>query len=70
LVTDDELKNLCRIYKKKYFAFSSIFKRGITLFKRTKRPLINLVYWIQNILFHFEVDKRFGIPVGENLDEK
>ncbi len=70
LIDDVELKNLCRLYKKKYFAFGSIFKRGITLFKRTKKPTINFVYWIQNILFHFEVDKRFGIPVGENLDEK
>ncbi len=69
LVSDFELKNLCRKYKKKYYTFFSILKRGITLLRRTRKPLINMVYWYQNILFHFEVDKRFGIPIGENMDE-
>ncbi|MBQ9624548.1 MAG: radical SAM protein, partial [Clostridia bacterium] len=65
----EELKYYCKLYKKKFFTFGSIFKRGITLFKRTKNVIINLAFWIMNILFHFEVDKRSGIPVGENLEE-
>ena len=69
LVSNEELGNLCMEYKRKYYSFYSIFKRGFSLFRRTKNPLMNLFYWGQNILFHFEVDKRFGIPVGENLDE-
>lgn len=69
LVSDSELRELCRKYKKKYYTFSSIFYRGLTLFKRTRRPSIILIYWAMNLLFHFEVDKRFGIPVGANLDE-
>lgn len=69
LLTREELMMLCREYKKKYYRFSSIFRRGVTLMKRTKRPSIILIYWMMNILFHFEVDKRFGIPVGENMDE-
>jgi hypothetical protein len=32
--------------------------------------MINLAYWFINILFHFEVDQRAGIPIGENLEEK
>lgn len=68
-VTAEELRTLCRKYKKKFFKFGSVFKRGITCFKRTKKPLINFAYWYINILFHFEVDKRIGIPVGENLEE-
>lgn len=70
LISDQELKRLCKLYKTKFFTFGSIFKRGITLFKRTKNPLINLIFWQMNILFHFEVDKRAGIPIGENLDER
>lgn len=69
-VTADELRALCMKYKTKFFRFGSIFKRGITCFKRTKKPLINFAYWFINILFHFEVDKRSGIPVGENLEEE
>ena len=68
-VTADELRGLCMKYKTKFFRFGSIFKRGFTCFKRTKKPLINFAYWFINILFHFEVDKRSGIPVGENLEE-
>ena len=68
-VTAEELRALCRKYKKKFFRFGSIFKRGFTCFKRTKKPYINFAYWYINILFHFEVDKRIGIPVGENLEE-
>ena len=68
-VTAEELRALCRKYKKKFFKFGSIFSRGFTCFKRTGKPLINFAYWYINILFHFEVDKRIGIPVGENLEE-
>lgn len=68
-ITDNELRQLCRLYKKKYYTLPSIVKRGLTLWLRTQKPLIHLVYWYQNILFHFEVDKRYGIPVGMNLDE-
>lgn len=69
-LTPEELKNYCKLYKKKFFTFKSIAKRGITLFTRTKNIKINLAFWIMNILFHFEVDRRSGIPVGENLEEE
>lgn len=68
-LTPEQLKDYCKIYKKKFFKFRSIFKRGRTLFKRTKNFMINFMFWGMNILFHFEVDKRSGIPVGENLEE-
>lgn len=67
-VTAEELRSLCRKYKKEFFRFGSIFKRGLVCFGRTKNPFINFAYWFINILFHFEVDKRIGIPVGENMD--
>lgn len=67
-VSAEELRNLCRKYKKEFFRFGSIVKRGAACFRRTRNPLINFAYWFINILFHFEVDKRIGIPVGENMD--
>ena len=69
-ITADELRNLCRKYKMEFFRFGSILKRGLTCFRRTQKLFINFAYWYINILFHFEVDKRIGIPVGENLEEK
>ena len=69
-MTPESLRLFCKQYKKEFFRFGSIFKRGITMVKRTHRFMINLAYWFINILFHFEVDKRAGIPIGENLEEK
>jgi radical SAM superfamily enzyme YgiQ (UPF0313 family) len=69
-MTSDHLRACCKGYRKKYFSFRSIFKRGRTMHKRSKGFLINFAYWAINIIFHFEIDKRFGIPIGENLEEK
>ncbi len=70
LLSPEQLRFYCKEYKKKFFKFGSIFKRGFTLLKRTRNPMIIFAYWFINILFHFEVDKRAGIPVGENLEEE
>lgn len=68
-MTPEELRAYCKKYRKYYFSFGSIFRRGFTLLRRTHRPLINFAYWFVNVVFHFEVDRRSGIPVGENLEE-
>jgi len=67
-LTPEELRTLCRRYKQKFFSFRSIFMRGRALHSRVSNRRVRLVYWMMNILFHFEVDKRFGIPLGGNLD--
>lgn len=69
LLSAKELSELCKNYKTKFFTFRSIIKRAATLRERTKRGYITFAYWVTNLLLHFEVDKRYGIPVGENLDE-
>jgi radical SAM superfamily enzyme YgiQ (UPF0313 family) len=69
-LSPEELRRLCKLYKKKFFRFGSIIKRGCTMLRRTRRFMINFAYWFINILFHFEVDRRAGIPIGENLEEK
>ncbi len=68
-MTPEKLREYCKEYKRKFFTFRSTCKRGRTLFKRTRNFMINFAFWFINILFHFEVDKRAGIPVGENLEE-
>lgn len=69
-ITSDHLRACCKGYRKRYFRFASICKRGRTMHRRSKGFLINFAYWAINIIFHFEIDKRFGIPIGENLEEK
>lgn len=68
-LTPESLRAFCKQYKKEFFRFGSIFKRGRTMLRRSRSLMINFAYWFINILFHFEVDKRSGIPIGENLEE-
>ncbi len=68
-LSPEELRRLCKYYKKEFFRFGSIIRRGRTMATRTRRFIILFAYWFVNILFHFEVDKRAGIPIGENLEE-
>jgi radical SAM superfamily enzyme YgiQ (UPF0313 family) len=69
-LTAEQLREYCREYKRKFYTFSSIIRRGKILRKRCDTGYVRFVYWVMNILFHFEVDRRYGIPLGENLDEK
>ena len=68
-ITPDELSALCGNYKHKFYTFRSILRRVPALWKRTKNLKLHAAYWLMNIMFHFEVDKRLGIPLGKNLDE-
>lgn len=68
-LTPESLRQFCKQYKKEFFRFGSIWKRGMTMLRREGSFMINFAYWFINILFHFEVDKRSGIPIGENLEE-
>jgi len=69
LITPDELSALCGKYKHRFYTFRSIFRRVPALWGRTKNIKLHVAYWFINVLFHFEVDKRHGIPLGKNLDE-
>lgn len=68
-VTPEALGALCGKYKRKFYAFPSILRRAPALWARTKNLKLHAAYWFINILFHFEVDQRLGIPLGKNLDE-
>jgi radical SAM superfamily enzyme YgiQ (UPF0313 family) len=67
-LSPEKLRELCAAYKRRFFSFSAIAKRGAALFRRTKSLKLNGIFWLMNLLFHLEVDKRLGIPLGENLD--
>ncbi|MBQ9152069.1 MAG: B12-binding domain-containing radical SAM protein [Clostridia bacterium] len=69
-MTPEDLRKFCKEYKNDFFRFGSIFKRGMTLLRRTRGFWINFAYWFINVVFHFEVDRRVGIPIGENLEDR
>ena len=68
-LSPDQLTALCAEYRHRFNSFGSILRRGLTLFRRSRSPVLHIAYWYLNLLFHFEVDKRLGIPIGLNLDE-
>jgi len=69
LMSSDSLTATCVEYRKRFHTWRSIFRRSLALWGRSARPRTHLAYWAVNLLFHFEVDKRSGIPVGLNLQE-
>ena len=69
LITPEELAAFCGKYKHKFYTFRSILRRLPALWSRTRNLKLHAAYWFINTLFHFEVDKRLGIPLGKNLDE-
>lgn len=68
-LSPEELRTFCKQYKKEFFRFGAIIRRGRTMFRRSHRFMINFAFWFTNLLLHFEVDKRSGIPIGANLEE-
>jgi radical SAM superfamily enzyme YgiQ (UPF0313 family) len=65
----EELSERCKKAREEFFRFSSIIKRFGSFLKR--KPNLPLVYTflIQNLNLKKEVNGKFGIPLGENLDE-
>ena len=68
LMPSSELTATCVEYRKRYHTFGNIARRSLALWGRQASARTHLAYWAVNLLFHFEVDKRSGIPVGANLD--
>jgi len=64
-----DLTATCVEYRKRFHTFRNITRRSLALWRRQASPRTHLAYWAVNLLFHFEVDGRSGIPVGANLDE-
>jgi len=69
LLEPGQITGYCRRNKTRFYAFASIVRRAPAQIVRTRSALLVLAYWYINVLFHFEVDKRLGIPIGANLDE-
>lgn len=69
IFTAEELEDECRSARKRFYALTSIVKRSLHIWKRTKDPLLYLYFWYLNIKLRKEVDGKIGLPLGQNLDE-
>ncbi len=64
-----ELSERCVRARRQFFSFSSILKRGAALLQRHPPFRLFAAYWLQNLNLRREVDGKFGLPIGEGLDE-
>ncbi len=69
LMTAEELKKACFKARKDFYKFSSISKR-ILKYIFTNRNIILLLLTLRSYFFlKKEVERKFGTPLGKNLDE-
>lgn len=64
-----ELSELCRQARKRFYAFPAILKRSFAAARRNSSPLLYYYFWYLNLKLHEEVDGKFGLPMGDGLDE-
>ena len=67
--TPDELSEKCANARKDFFRWSSIIKRGILQFKRSKDLGMLAIFFAQNFNLKKEVMGKYDLPYAENLDE-
>jgi len=65
----NELSELCRRARKRFYTFPSIFNRSFAVLRRGFDPLLYYYYWTLNLKMHDEVDEKMGLPMGDGLDE-
>ncbi len=65
----EELSERCKNAREEFFRFSSIFKRFRSLMRRRANLPLLYTFLIQNLNLKAEVDGKYGLPLGENLDE-
>jgi radical SAM superfamily enzyme YgiQ (UPF0313 family) len=69
-VSAKELSISCVNARNNFFSVFSIIKRGMALFFRRPKLKILLAYWMINLSLKKEVNQKFGLPMGDGLDEK
>ncbi|MFZ5641069.1 MAG: B12-binding domain-containing radical SAM protein [Bacillota bacterium] len=61
-----ELADTCLEYRRKFYNFRSILKRGLDLRTNMKNPYVAATFFAQNLLARQEVNRRQGLPLGNN----
>ncbi len=68
-MTAEELSEKCADARRKFFTYSSIFKRFSKLLFRKSDLMLWLIFLTQNINLKKEVDGKLRLPLGSGLDE-
>lgn len=68
-MSPERLSENCLNARKEFFKFSAISKRGFSQLKRNQSLSTFLLFLISNMNLKDEVDGKYGLPLGEGLDE-
>ncbi len=67
-MTPERLSHLCRWARKEFSRFPVVFSRGIQSMRQTS-PAMWALFWYMNLRLGEEIDEKFNVPIGRNLDE-
>lgn len=68
LMTPEELERKCVWARTAFHSFPSILKRGLDFKTNSSSLFLSSVFFTQNILLRREVNEKWGLPLGKNLD--
>ena len=63
--TPEELAGYCQTYRRKFYSFSSILRRGLDPRANCRGLFKTLLYFISNFSQSLEVGRRRGLPFGD-----
>ncbi|MEW5801880.1 MAG: radical SAM protein [bacterium] len=67
-MSPEEVSEGCREARKKFYSLSSIFRRGLDWRCNCRSFPLAVTFLAQNLLAQKEVEKKYGLPLGEGLD--
>ena len=67
-LSPEQLSSLCRNTRKEFSSLPVVLHRGFSSMKETS-PSLWPLFWAMNLRLGEEIDEKFNIPLGQNLDE-
>ncbi len=64
----EQVSDLCRKSRKDFSSLPVVLRRGLSSMRHTS-PLMWSSFWAMNLRLGEEIDEKFDVPIGENLDE-
>jgi radical SAM superfamily enzyme YgiQ (UPF0313 family) len=67
-MTAEQVSTLCRAARKEFSSLPVVFSRGLSNMMRSS-PVLWALFWVMNLRLGVEIDEKFHVPLGRNLDE-
>ena len=67
-MSPEELSALCKQARKEFSRLPVVLSRGLSSMRQTG-PEMWPLFWVMNLRLGEEIDEKFNVPIGRNLDE-